>query len=100
MRSQVDLTLARLDTACLLVVVLQQLRRGEDHRDLGIHRPLDRFETATASLGNGALEPTAQDDLTRAGPHSRQDHVEGLLEHEGASLEGMLIRLEESLYLQ
>ena len=56
--------------------------------------------TATTSLGNGAREPTAQDDLTRDGPRSRQDHVEGLLKYECASLEGMLIRLEESLYLQ
>ncbi len=90
-RFEVDLSDAHFEAVRLSIVLLQQIRRGEEKRDINIDLPLYAIQAPTAILAHGTDHITPHDQLAGPRPGGVQDNVEGLLTYEGKSL---VVRLD------
>ena len=90
-RFEVDLSDAHFEPVRLSIVLLQQIRRCEEKRDINIDPPLDAIQTPTAILAHCTDHATHHHQLAGPCPGGVQDNVEGLLIYEGKTL---VVRLD------
>ena len=96
-RFEVDLSHPHLEAVRLTIVLLQQIRRREEKRDIDIDLALYGIQAPAAILGHRTHHATPHDQLARPRPAGVQNNVEGLFIRERKSLKEVIVRLDPPL---